>query len=182
MIFPVVSDHELGCVRSLEKRSIFPTHKERRPSEGEISIARTIDHDLIWCTDMGFTSAGNGMTRKHEGLCIPCSIRCIGTLTSALRSNTAIHDHRSTITMRGLRRRATKTPIFPRGEVRRENQSGPIDGQSLFSHLGTGQRWKRRGPIMGPYRVGHNDQCRHAEILSGSSRDTGRVVELGPAE
>lgn len=33
---------------------------------------------------------------------------------------------------------------------------------------------------MGPYRVGHNDQCRHAEILSGSSRDTGRVVELAP--
>lgn len=65
--------------------------------------------------------------------------------------------------------------IFPRGEVKRENQSGPID--SLYSRIGTGQRWKRRGPIMAPYRVGHNDQCRRVEILSGSSRNTGRVVE-----
>lgn len=33
---------------------------------------------------------------------------------------------------------------------------------------------------MGPYRVGHNDQCRRVEILSGSPRNTGRIVERTP--
>lgn len=54
-----------SCVRYRGAPNFPGAHKGRR--EGEISIARTIDHDLIWRTDTGFTSAGNGMTGETRG-------------------------------------------------------------------------------------------------------------------
>lgn len=117
------------------------------------------------------------MTRKHEGPYIVNSTVYRYASVSALQycdPRSPIHDHNERLEMQG----DEEGSISPRREVRRENRSGPID--SLYSRIGAGQRWKRHGPIMGPYRVRHNDQCRRVEILSGSSRNTGRVVERTP--
>jgi len=133
---------EVGRLRKMarEASNFLGAHREERERErereesagreqGEASIARTIDHDLIWRAR--FTLARWLKTRRD-------ATRRTARIGTAFHTRAGprseIHDHRS-------RRR--------RGSRRRENRSD-VAGRSLFSHQPPTTMEATWGPIMGP--------------------------------
>lgn len=136
----------------------------REESRGEISIARTIDHDLICCTDTGFTSGPRLDDGETRGPCISdgngvyryATVR-YGSTSALSIHDLPIHDHneresREETRAAVRRERSCRAPLEGNGgrvrETRATMRTRRRSTDSLYSRIGTGQRWKRRGPII----------------------------------
>lgn len=102
----------------------------KRKREDEISIAHTIDHDLILSYGHGIHVGRQWDDEETQGLTYIVNSTVSVRFDPHHDPRSPIHDYNERLEIQG----DEEDSISSRGKVRRENQSGPSDRQSLFSY------------------------------------------------